>query len=146
MQWLAQVCVRRPVFTWVLVLTLTVFGIASLMGLGVDRFPKIDFPAIIVTTVLPGASPEQVETEVTEPVEEQLNSIAGLDELTSSSYEGFSVVAARFTLEKDIGEASEEVRDRVARIVSQLPEGVEQPRIERIDPDAAPIMLVAIRT
>ncbi len=146
MQWLAEICVRRPVFTWVLVLSLVVVGAASIFGLGVDRFPKIDFPAIVVTTVLPGASPEQIETEVTEPIEEQLNSIAGLDELTSSSYEGFSVVFARFVLEKDIGEASEEVRDRVARILSTLPEGIEQPRIERIDPDAAPIMLVAVRT
>ncbi len=146
MQWLAEICVRRPVFTWVLMLTLVVFGVASLFGLGVDRFPKIDFPGIVVTAVLPGASPEQVETEVTEPIEEQLNSIAGLDELTSSSYEGFSVVFARFALEKDIGEASEEVRDRVARITSTLPEGVQQPRIERMDPDAAPIMLVAVRT
>ncbi|MCB9592366.1 MAG: efflux RND transporter permease subunit [Sandaracinaceae bacterium] len=146
MQWLAEICVRRPVFTWVLILTLIVVGSASIFGLGVDRFPKIDFPAIIVTTVLPGASPEQIETEVTEPMEEQLNSIAGLDELTSNSYEGFSVVVARFSLEKDVGEASEEVRDRVARIVSSLPEGVEQPRVERIDPDAAPIMLVAVHT
>lgn len=146
MQWLAEICVRRPVFTWVLVLSLVVIGSASFLRLGVDRFPKIDFPAIIVTTVLPGASPEQIETEVTEKIEEQLNSIAGLDELTSSSYEGFSVVVARFDLEKDVGEASEEVRDRVARVVSQLPEGVEQPRVERIDPDAAPIMYVAVRT
>ncbi len=146
MQWLAKICVERPVFTWVLVLTLVVFGIAGASGLGVDRFPKIDFPAITITTVLPGAAPEQIETEVTEPIEEQLNSIAGLDELTSSSYEGFSVVMARFELEKDVGEASEEVRDRVARVVSQLPEGVEPPRVERIDPDAAPIMLVAVRT
>ncbi|MBC8071798.1 MAG: efflux RND transporter permease subunit, partial [Deltaproteobacteria bacterium] len=146
MQWLARVCVRYPVFTWVLVLSLGVFGIASMQGLGVDRFPKIDFPAIVVTTVLPGASPEQVETEVTEIVEEQLNSIAGLDELTSNSYEGSSVVVARFDLEKDVGEASEEVRDRVARLVSQLPDGIDQPRVERIDPDAAPIMLVAVRT
>ncbi|WP_083457671.1 efflux RND transporter permease subunit [Sandaracinus amylolyticus] len=146
MQWLAQVCVRRPVFTWVLVLSLVVVGGASFFGLGVDRFPKIDFPAIIVTTVLPGASPEQIETEVTEPIEEQLNSISGLDELTSSSYEGFSVVVARFDLEKDVGEASEEVRDRVGRVVSELPEGVEQPRVERVDPDAAPIMYVAVRT
>ena len=146
MQWLARVCVRYPVFTWVLVLSLGVFGIASMQGLGVDRFPKIDFPAIVVTTVLPGASPEQVETEVTEVIEEQLNSIAGLDELTSNSYEGSSVVMARFDLEKDIGEASEEVRDRVGRVLSSLPDGVEQPRIERIDPDAAPVMLVAIHT
>jgi HAE1 family hydrophobic/amphiphilic exporter-1 len=146
MQWLARICVQRPVFTWVLMLTLVVVGGASVFGLGVDRFPKIDFPAIIVTTVLPGASPEQIETEVTEPIEEQLNSIAGLDELTSSSYEGFSVVVARFSLEKDVGEASEEVRDRVARLLSELPEGVQQPRIERIDPDAAPVMLVAVRS
>lgn len=146
MQWLARICVRYPVFTWVLVLALSVFGIASIGSLGVDRFPKIDFPAIVVTTVLPGASPEQIETEVTEIIEEQLNSIAGLDELTSNSYEGFSVVMARFELEKDVGEASEEVRDRVARVVSELPDGVDQPRVERIDPDAAPIMMVAVHS
>jgi HAE1 family hydrophobic/amphiphilic exporter-1 len=146
MEWLARVCVRYPVFTWVLVLSLGVFGIASMQGLGVDRFPKIDFPAIVVTTTLPGASPEQVETEITELVEEQLNSIAGLDELNSNSYEGASVVVARFDLEKDVGEASEEVRDRVARLGAQLPDGIEQPRVERIDPDAAPVMLVAVRT
>jgi HAE1 family hydrophobic/amphiphilic exporter-1 len=146
MQWLARICVRYPVFTWVLVLSLGVFGLASVGGLGVDRFPKIDFPAIVVTTVLPGASPEQIETEVTEQIEEQLNSIAGLDELTSNSYEGYSVIMARFDLEKELGEASEEVRDRVARVVSELPEGVEQPRVERIDPDAAPIMMVAVRS
>lgn len=146
MQWLAEVCVRRPVFTWVLMLALVVFGLASLRGLGVDRFPKIDFPAVVVTTVLPGASPEQIETEVTEPIEEQLNSIAGLDELTSQSYEGFSVVFARFVLEKEVSEASEEVRDRVSRVISDLPEGVRQPRIERMDPDAAPVMFVAVRS
>jgi HAE1 family hydrophobic/amphiphilic exporter-1 len=146
MQWLARICVRHPVFTWVLVLSLSVFGIASMTSLGVDRFPKIDFPAIVVTTVLPGASPEQIETEVTERIEEQLNSIAGLDELTSNSYEGYSVIMARFDLEKELGEASEEVRDRVARVVSTLPDGVDQPRVERLDPDANPIMLVAVRS
>src|SRR5687768_8856248 len=103
MQWLARVCVRRPVFTWVLVSVLVVFGAASIFDLGVDRFPKIDFPMIIVTTSLPGASPEQIETEVTEPLEESINSIAGLDELTSNSYEGVSLVMARFVLEKDVG-------------------------------------------
>lgn len=146
MQWLAEVCVRRPVFTWVLTLTLVVVGSASFAGLGVDRFPNIAFPAIIVTTVLPGASPEQVETEVVDPIEEQLNSIAGLDELTSRSIEGVGIVIARFELEKDLGEASEDVRDRVGRMVGNLPDGALQPRIERFDPDAAPIMLIAVRT
>src|SRR5688500_12189362 len=102
MQWLAAVCVRRPVFTWVLVLSLVVIGIASFFGLGVDRFPNVDFPVVIVTTQLPGAAPEQIETEVSEPLEEAVNSISGLDELRSNSFEGLSVVIARFDLDKDI--------------------------------------------
>jgi len=144
MQWLAALCVRRPVFTWVLILALVVVGIASLRGLGVDRFPNIDFPVVVVSTVLPGASPEQVETEVSDKIEEQLNSISGLDELRSNSFEGLSVVVARFDLDKDTAVAAQEVRDRVNRTLSRLPAGIEQPRVERMDPDAAPVMLVAL--
>ncbi len=146
MQWLAAVCVRRPVFTWVLVLTLIVVGGASALGLGVDRFPNIDFPVVVVTTQLPGASPEQIETEVSDKIEEQLNSIAGLDELRSNSYEGLSVVMARFDLDKDTAEAAQEVRDKVNRALTELPSGIEQPRVERMDPDAAPVMLIALRS
>ncbi len=144
MQWLAAVCVRRPVFTWVLILALVVVGVASIRGLAVDRFPNIDFPVVLVTTVLPGASPEQVETEVSDKIEESINSISGLDELRSVSYEGLSVVIARFDLDKDTSVAAQEVRDRVNRILSLLPQGIQQPRVERNDPDAAPIMLVAL--
>jgi len=133
------------VFTWVLMLTLVVVGIASIRGLGVDRFPKIDFPVVLVTTVLPGASPEQVETEVSDKLEESINSISGLDELRSVSYEGLSVVIARFDLDKDTAEAAQEVRDRVNRTLSLLPQGIQQPRVERSDPDAAPIVLAAVR-
>jgi HAE1 family hydrophobic/amphiphilic exporter-1 len=121
MQWLAALCVRRPVFTWVLILALVVVGVASLRGLGVDRFPNIDFPVVVVSTVLPGASPEQVETEVSDKIEEQLNSISGLDELRSNSFEGLSVVVARFDLDKDTAVAAQEVRDRVNRTLSRLP-------------------------
>jgi HAE1 family hydrophobic/amphiphilic exporter-1 len=145
MQWLAAVCVRRPVFTWVLMLSLLVVGIASIRGLGVDRFPKIDFPVVLVTTVLPGASPEQVETEVSDKLEEAINSISGIDELRSVSYEGLSVVIARFDLDKDTAEAAQEVRDRVNRTLSLLPQGIQQPRVERSDPDAAPVLLAAVR-
>lgn len=144
MQWLAAICVRRPVFTWVLILSLVVVGIASLRGVGVDRFPNVDFPVVLVTTVLPGASPEQIETEVTDKIEESVNSISGLDELRSNNYEGLSVVVARFDLDKSTSEAAQEVRDRVNRVLSQLPQGIDQPRVERMDPDAAPIMLVAL--
>ncbi|MFO0684664.1 MAG: efflux RND transporter permease subunit [Sandaracinus sp.] len=144
MQWLAEICVKRPVFTWVLVLLITVVGGSSFFGLGVDRFPNIDVPIVVVTTVLPGASPEQVEREVSDPIEEAISSVSGIDELRSNSYEGLSVVMARFLMEKDMDVAAQEVRDRVNRILSQLPEGIDQPRVERVDPSAAPVMQIAL--
>ncbi|MDP3277268.1 MAG: efflux RND transporter permease subunit [Deltaproteobacteria bacterium] len=144
MQWLAAVCVRRPVFTWVLMLALIVVGSFSMLGLGVDRFPNIDFPVVIVTTVLPGAAPEQMESEVSDKIEDALNSISGVDELRSNNFEGLSVVVARFDLDKPVAIAAQEVRDRVNRTLSVLPQGILQPRVERIDPDAAPVMLVAL--
>ncbi len=144
MQWLAAVCVRRPVFTWVLMLAMIVVGSFSLLGLGVDRFPNIDFPVVIVTTVLPGAAPEQMESEVSDKIEDALNSIAGLDELRSNNFESLSVVVARFDLDKSTAEAAQEVRDRVNRILSLLPRDIQQPRVERVDPDAAPVMYIAL--
>jgi HAE1 family hydrophobic/amphiphilic exporter-1 len=146
MQWLAEISVRRPVFTWVMVLTLVVIGGASIFGLGVDRFPNIDFPIVVVTTRYEGASPEQVETEVSDVVEEAVNSISGLDELQSNSYEGLSVVIARFDLDKDVAVAAQEVRDRINRSLAVLPREIDQPRIEQLDPNAAPIMEVALTT
>ncbi len=146
MQWLAAICVRRPVFTWVLILSLVVVGGASFFGLGVDRFPNIDFPVVIVSTQLAGASPEQVETELSEPMEEALNAISGLDELRSNSYEGLSVVVARFDLDKDVDVAAQEVRDRVDRIRGELPEGIEPPQVQQVDPDAIPVMQIAVRS
>jgi HAE1 family hydrophobic/amphiphilic exporter-1 len=144
MQWLAAISVRRPVFTWVLILALVVVGIASIQGLGIDRFPNIDFPVVIVSTVLPGASPEQVETEVSDKLEEAINSISGIDTLRSNSYEGLSVVVAQFDLDKDTTVAAQEVRDRVNRALSLLPRDIQQPRVERSDPDAAPVLLAAL--
>lgn len=144
MQWLAEICVRRPVFTWVLILLITVVGGASFFGLGVDRFPNIDVPIVVVTTVLPGASPEQVETEVSDVIEEAISSVSGIDQLRSNSYEGLSVVMATFVMDKEMDTASQEVRDRVNRVLAQLPEGIDQPRVERVDPGAAPVMQIAL--
>lgn len=144
MQWLAEICVRRPVFTWVLMLILLVVGGTSFVGLGVDRFPDIDFPVVIVSTQLTGASPEQVETEISEPMEEALNAISGLDELRSNSYEGLSVVVAQFDLDKDIDVAAQEVRDRIDRIMRELPEGIEPPQVMQVDPDEMPILQIAV--
>jgi hydrophobic/amphiphilic exporter-1 (mainly G- bacteria), HAE1 family len=144
MQWLAALCVKRPVFATVLILSLTVVGIFGFTRLGVDRFPKIDFPTIIVTTVQPGAAPEQIETEVTDKIEEAVNTISGIDELRSTSSEGVSQVMISFVLEKDTNIAAQEVRDKVNGVLPFLPRTVQQPRVDKLDPDAAPVLSVAL--
>src|ERR1043166_6029190 len=102
MQWLASICVRRPVFATVLILSLTVIGAFSFLQLGVDRFPKVDIPTVVVSTVQPGAAPEQIETEITDKIEEAVNTISGIDTLSSVSSEGISQVAVSFVLDKNI--------------------------------------------
>ena len=144
MQWLAALCVRRPVFASVLILSLTVVGIFSYTQLGIDQFPNVDFPAIVVTTRLPGAAPEQVESEVTDKIEEAVNTISGIDTLTSVSSEGISQVVVAFTLEKNADVATQEVRDRVNRIIPLLPRTITQPIVEKRDPDAFPVLTVAL--
>jgi HAE1 family hydrophobic/amphiphilic exporter-1 len=144
MQWLASISVRRPVFATVLTLSLTVIGAFSFTRLGLDRFPKVDFPTVVVTTVLPGAAPEEMETEVTDTIEEAVNTISGIDELRSNSSEGISQVIISFLLEKDGDVAAQEVRDRVNRILPLLPRTIEQPVVEKFDPDSAPVLTLAV--
>ncbi|MDC3960785.1 efflux RND transporter permease subunit [Polyangium jinanense] len=144
MQWLAAICVRRPVFATVLVLILTVVGLFSYVQLGLDRFPKVDFPAVVITTILPGSAPEEVETEISDKIESAVNTISGIDELRSSSSEGVSMVIVTFVLEKDVDVASQEVRDKVNAVLNELPPGIEQPVIAKMDPDAAPILTLAL--
>src|SRR6478735_5537909 len=102
MQWLAEICVKRPVFATVLSLVILVVGSVFYTKLGVDQFPKIDFPAIVVITRLPGAAPQDVETEISDKIEGAVNTIAGIDELRSISAEGVSQVIIQFVLEKDV--------------------------------------------
>src|SRR5438094_3358675 len=144
MQWLAELCVKRPVFATVLILSLTVIGVFSFTRLGVDRFPKIDFPTITVTTVQPGAAPEQIETEITDKIEEAVNTISGIDDLRSVSSEGISQVIIAFLLEKDTDVAAQEVRDKVNGVLPRLPKTGQQPRVEKVDPDAAPVLSLAL--
>jgi hydrophobic/amphiphilic exporter-1 (mainly G- bacteria), HAE1 family len=144
MQWLAALCVKRPVFATVLILSLVVVGIFGFTRLGVDRFPKIDFPTIVVTTVQPGAAPEQIETEVTDKIEEAVNTISGIDELRSTSSEGVSLVMISFLLEKDTNIAAQEVRDKINSVLPLLPKTIQQPRVDKLDPDAAPVLSVAL--
>ncbi|NOT49104.1 MAG: efflux RND transporter permease subunit, partial [Acidobacteria bacterium] len=144
MQWLAEVCVKRPVFATMLVLSLVVVGAFSFLSLGVDLFPKVDFPTITVTVVNPGASPEEVETEITEKVEEAVNTISGIDELRSTSVEGVSQVFVVFVLEKDVNVAAQEVENRVQTVIPNLPDTAEQPTVQKLDSDAAPVLRIVV--
>ncbi len=144
MQWLAELCVKRPVFAWVLILSLTVVGIFAYTRLGVDRFPTVDIPSVAITTRLPGAAPEQIETEVTDKIEEAVNTISGIDMLTSNSSEGVSQVVVSFVLDKDANVAAQEVRDKVNRVIPLLPRTVIQPTVEKLDPTASPVLTVAV--
>ena len=138
MQKLAEICVRRPVFATMLILSLTVVGAFSFFSLGVDLFPKIDFPTITVVVVNPGASPQEIETEITDKIEAAVNTISGIDELRSSSTEGVSQVFVQFLFDKDVDVASQEILDKVNMIIPGLAERVEAPVIQRIRSDAVP--------
>ncbi|MBL8148917.1 MAG: efflux RND transporter permease subunit [Blastocatellia bacterium] len=144
MQKLAEICIERPVFATMLVLVLTFIGAYAYESLGVDQFPKVDFPIVTVTTTLPGASPEEVETEISKKIEEAVNTISGIDELRSISGEGVSQVFVTFVLERQVSEAAQDVRDKVNSILKDLPKEIDPPLIEKLDPDAQPIMTVAI--
>jgi HAE1 family hydrophobic/amphiphilic exporter-1 len=144
MQWLAAISVRRPVLASVIILVFLVVGILGYTRLPVDRFPKIDFPTVSVVTRQDGATPKEIETEITDKIEEAVNTVAGIDELRSVSSEGISQVLVTFVLEKNIDVAAQEVRDRIARIIPDLPEGVDAPIVEKLDPDAAPILNLAL--
>src|SRR6476661_8644766 len=144
MQWLAEVCVKRPVFATMLVLSLVVVGAFSFLSLGVDLFPKIDFPTITITVVNPGASPQEIETEITDKVEEAVNTISGIDELRSTSVEGVSQVFIQFVLEKDVNVAAQEVQNRVETVIPNLPDTADQPTVQKLDSDAAPVLRVVV--
>src|SRR5215212_734895 len=144
MQKLAEICVRRPVFATMLILSLTVVGVFSFSTLGVDLFPKIDLPTITVTVVNPGAGPQEVETEITDKVEAAVNTISGIDELRSTSVEGVSQVFITFLLDKNADVAAQEIRDKVGLIRGDLPETSEDPIIQKLDTDAAPVLRIAV--
>ncbi len=141
---LAQLCVRRPVFATMLILSLVVVGIFSYFTLGVDLFPKVDIPSVVVIIANPGASPEEIETEISRKVEDAVNTISQVDEVRSTSSEGQSMVLIQFELSKNGDVAAQEVQNKVNLIVPQLPETAKQPLVQKFDPDAAPILQIAV--
>src|SRR4051812_22663574 len=141
---LAELCVRRPVLATVIVLSLVVVGWFAYQQLGVDRFPKVDFPTIVINTRLVGAAPEEIETDITDKIEESVNTISGIDQLQSTSSEGVSQVIVQFVLEKNADVAAQEVRDRVNQVLGELPRDADPPIIQKFDPDSVPVLAIAL--
>ncbi len=142
--WFTRVSLRNPVFAVMLMAALVVLGLFSLQRLKVDQFPNIDFPVVVVSTEYPGAAPEIVETEVSKKIEEAVNSISGINGLTSRSYEGQSVVVIEFQLQVDGRKAAEDVREKIASIRSGLRAEVKEPRVLRYDPTSKAVWSVAV--
>lgn len=141
---LADLCIRRPVFATMMNLLLVVLGLVSFFGLGIDQFPNIELPIVTVTTTLRGASPEEMETSVTKPLEEIINTVQGIDEMTSVTREGVSSINIQFFYERNRDIAAQDVRDKVNSILSRLPPGTEAPIIDKFDVDASPVITVSV--
>ncbi len=142
--WFTQVSLKNPVFATMVMLAIVVLGLFSYQRMQVDQFPNIDFPVVVVTAEYPGASPEIVESEVTKKIEEGVNSIAGINALTSRSFEGQSVVIIEFQLYIDGRKAAEDVREKIAAIRPIFRDEVKEPRVLRFDPASRAIWSVAV--
>ena len=141
---LAALCVRRPVFATMLILALMVVGGFSYFSLGVDQTPKVDVPTVSVQTVNPGATAEEIETDITKRIEDTVNTISDIEDVRSTSVQGLSTVTISFSLDKNGDVAAQEVRDKVAIVLPDLPETAETPVIQKFDTDAQPIMQMVV--
>ena len=139
-----DICIRRPIFTLMLILAPVVLGVASYFRLGVELFPNVDVPVVVVTTTLKGASVDEMESSVTKPVEEAVNTVSGIDELRSTTKEGVSQIVVGFKLEKNGDIAAQELRDKMTLVQGQLPAGTDYPKVEKFNLDATPVVTIAI--
>ncbi|MCH1494077.1 MAG: efflux RND transporter permease subunit, partial [Rubripirellula sp.] len=144
MYWLAEVCVKRPVFALMLVAALVVSGLVAFPQLGVDRFPNMDLPQIYISTTYVGAAAAEVESEVSSVIEDSVASVSGINELRSISWDGRSFVIVTIELDREIDAAVQDVRDAVAGVINQLPPGLDPPIVKKRDLDSSPIMTLAV--
>ncbi|OPY67900.1 MAG: Multidrug resistance protein MdtC [Syntrophorhabdus sp. PtaU1.Bin002] len=142
--WLSDTSIKRPVFATMLVLVLVVLGVVSYPNIGVDLFPKVDLPIVNITTRLKGASSEIMDIDVTDKIEESVNTINGVKTISSVSTEGSSVVTVEFVLERDIDLAIQDVREKISTIRTKLPTDIDEPVVEKVDPDATPVLWFAL--
>jgi HAE1 family hydrophobic/amphiphilic exporter-1 len=136
--------IRQPIFTAMLVLAVVVFGLFAYPKIGVDQFPEVDFPVVTVTTILPGADPETVENNISDPLEEALNTLSGVETLRSVNVESVSQIIVQFSLDKNVDVAAQDVRDRVQATLSKLPNEAQTPVVEKFDIGAAPILTLSV--
>jgi HAE1 family hydrophobic/amphiphilic exporter-1 len=139
-----DICIKRPVFTVMLVSAPIVLGMIGYSRLGVDLLPNVELPVVVVTTTLKGASVDEMETSVTKPLEQIINTVSGIDELRSQTREGISLITVQFLLEKNRDVAAQEVRDKISTILSQLPVGMDTPIIDKFDLNAMPVTTIAV--
>lgn len=144
MQKLAEICIRRPVFAMMIILSLVVVGTAGYLNLGVDRFPSVDVPVVRINARLPGSSPGEMESNVAQPIEEVVNTIEGIDELRSICGSGSAFIITTFNLNRNIDIAAQDVRDRVATVVRTLPRDMDPPTISKADPDQQPVLSISL--
>lgn len=144
--WFTRISVKYPVFTIMMMISLMVLGLASWKRMTVEEFPNIDFPFVVVTTEYAGASPEAVESDITKKLEDQINTISGIKQITSRSSEGFSMVVAEFNLDTSSAIAAQDVRDKIAPVAAQFRDEIDTPIVQRYDPSSSPIMSVVFES
>ncbi len=143
---LSDLSIKRPIFATVMMLTLVTLGIFSYKRLGVEMFPNVEFPLISIVTTFPGASPETVEREVSRRIEESVNQIAGVKHVFSTSREGVATIMVQFQLEQRVNDCAQEVRAKISSIRGTLPQGIDEPIIQKLDFNAAPVAALAVRS
>lgn len=141
---ISELAIKRPVTTTMMILALLVMGFLSYLRLPVELFPDVSFPIVSITTTYPGASAREMETLVSKPIEDGLSAINGIEHITSTSSSGISTVILQFVLEKDIKDAANEVREKMALVRPTLPEDVDEPLIARVDPNATPVQFYTL--
>lgn len=142
--WLSDLCIRRPVLACMMIAALLLLGLISVNRVGIDLFPRVEFPYVSVETLLNGASPTTMETEVTDTLEEEVISTSGIENMRSVSSEGYSQLFIEFKLDENVDVKAQEVRDKINRTLADLPDDVEQPTVSKMDPDSDPILTVML--
>src|SRR5215218_3826297 len=142
--WISDFAIRRPVITLVTMLAIVVFGLFSYFSLDTDEYPEVNPPVVSVAVPYPGASPDVVEREVIDPMEEAISSISGVDEVTSSSLDGFGLLIVSFDFDKEVQQATQDIRDALSQIRGDLPQEMEEPILTRFDPNDLPIISLTL--